>query len=83
MDTDPQQIIDEANLEAIRFWEPGEKTMVVFARLPNGYEITESAHALDPDAHDPDTARRVLARKLAVRIMELTAYAGEQSGGGE
>jgi hypothetical protein len=73
-----QKVLDNFDISNFCLWEPGEKTMCLFAKLPNGFEIVVSAHALDPERHDPERAKAVLARKLAEKLMELGVYS--QSG---
>jgi hypothetical protein len=52
----------------------GDKTCVVTMKLPNGFEITESASCVDPANYDREIGIMVCKKRIAGRLWELEGY---------
>ena len=61
------------NRSIIEYEEMGHKTVVATAILPNGFEVSVSAHSLHPADHDPEIGQAACREKLVSRVAELVA----------
>ena len=65
------EIIRETDIQIA---EKGEKTTILFAQLPNGYEVVESAHAANPTDYDRDMGRSICLNELRSTVAEYLAF---------
>jgi hypothetical protein len=63
-------LLKEADIE---YLEMGEKTVVCFCKLPSGYEIVTSAHAVNADTHSFERGREAALEKLRAKVAEYVA----------
>jgi len=54
--------------------EAGEKTIILHATLPNGFEVVTSASCVDPDDYDADIGQRICLDRLRDRVYELVGF---------
>ena len=75
MNTITKEQID-AIVEASEFYVStvGEKTTVVCAILPNGFEITESSACVDPANYDLGTGVKICKERIINRVWQLEGY---------
>lgn len=69
--TDPdlvKSIIEEADTEV---FQKGKKTTVMFAKLPNGFEVVVSSSCVDPDDYDESLGRKICRDRLKSKVWEL------------
>jgi len=53
---------------------PHEKTLILTAKLPNGYEVTVSSSTVDPVDFDDDVGMDVCMEKLKDKVIDLLAF---------
>jgi hypothetical protein len=66
-----EKVLNEAETELFKM---GRKTTVLFAQLPNGFELTVSSSCVDPDDYDPDLGREICESRLETKIWELLGH---------
>jgi len=66
-----QAILDNCHFQTGRI---GQKTTVVCAILPNGFEITESSACVDPANYNQEVGESVCKERIANRIWQLEGY---------
>jgi hypothetical protein len=52
----------------------GEKTTVLHAQLPNGFEIVTSASCVEADDFDPEVGEEICRERLETKVWELLGF---------
>lgn len=52
----------------------GEKTTVLHARLPNGFEVVTSSACVDPSDYDPEMGEQICRDRLEEKVWELLGF---------
>ena len=53
------------------------KTTIVIATLPNGFQIVESSSCVDPDNYDVDIGRENAMKRIVDKVWELEGYVAQ------
>ena len=64
-------VFDRCRFEEVKL---GEKTTVVLARLPNGFEMVETSSCVDPTNYDHALGVTACKRKVKDRIWYLLGF---------
>jgi len=66
----------DALIEASTFTDTkmGEKTTVVCAKLPNGFEVVETSGCVDPENYDHELGVSICKKRLVDRLWMLEGY---------
>lgn len=70
-ETKIEEMINNAKYEDAVFHD---KIYVLSCKLPNGFVITESSGAVDPENFDRDLSRDICVNKIVNRLWELEGY---------
>jgi len=52
----------------------GEKTTVLLARLPNGFELAETSACVDPANYDQTIGEAICKERIVNRLWQLEGY---------
>lgn len=66
-----EEVLDNTTLDCTKH---GEKTLVVTAILPNGFEITTNASCVDPDDYDGEIALEIARDRFKEKVWELLGF---------
>lgn len=67
------RVYEIINHSRIMFLAPGRKTVILHCTLPNGFEIVETAHVIDPEGFSEAVGREVCAEKLQQTLRDRLA----------
>lgn len=66
-----QRVIDEADVNVMT---SGQKTTVLHATLPNGFEIVTSSSCVDVDDFDPEIGETICRERLKAKVWNLLGF---------
>jgi len=66
-----ESAIDSAFIETEKM---GRKTLVMCARLPNGFEVVTRASCVDPDDYDEEIAEEICRERLKEKVFEVLGF---------
>ena len=66
-----EEVLDNTTLDCTKH---GEKTLVVTAVLPNGFEVTVSASCVDPSDYDGQKALEICRGRVKDKVWEFLGY---------
>jgi hypothetical protein len=71
---DASRVRNAINSAYITVETMGEKTTVLHAQLPNGFEVVTSSSCVDPADFDPEMGEQICRDRLEEKVWELLGF---------